>query len=71
MAVRLQRVPGLLTLRLNDRIMPLPDPIPEMFEIPLDAPLTRNRLVLEVDFEPLTRDRDGWGRVALVISPVE
>jgi len=71
MALRLQRVPGLLTLRLNDRLMPLPDPIPEMFEVPLDAPLARNRLVLEVDFGTATPACEGWGRIALAISPLK
>jgi hypothetical protein len=71
MAVRLRRVPGLLTLRLNDHLMPLPTPIPEVFDIPLDAPLARNRLVLEVDFAAATPNRDGWGMIALAISSIQ
>ncbi|ODU00731.1 MAG: hypothetical protein ABS79_02880 [Planctomycetes bacterium SCN 63-9] len=75
LTIRLEQVPGLQALRLNDRPIPLPKPMVATLEVPLNAPLARNRLILDVCFEPATSQESsshaGWGKIALVITPID
>jgi len=75
LSIRLERVAGLGSILLNGQSVPVPEPLPDSFEFAVVDPQTRNRLVLEVDFDrnqlqssPETAE---WGRIALVISSVD
>lgn len=78
LAVRLARVAGLASVRLNGPTIARPAAGTIALEVPLAGPLPRrNLLVLDVDFDA-ARPAPGpepspetWGEVALVISPRE
>ena len=65
----LEDVPGLLSVRLNDREVARPGPGSGTLEVPVEGMLTpKNLLVLEVD--PAGVRAEPWGRIALVIRGV-
>jgi hypothetical protein len=67
LVVRLDAVPGLRAVWLNDRELARPGPAADRIEVPLDAAAPgRNRLVLEIDPDGIEPGAD-WGRIALVI----
>jgi hypothetical protein len=72
LALRLEQVGGLVSVRLNDREIARPTPGTTALEIPLPSPLPRrNLLVLDVDPPGPERAPEPWGVVALVIGPRE
>ena len=71
--LELRSVPGLVSVRLNGRVIGRPDESGASadWSIPLDPPLLpRNGLVLEVELTTEGRANvPGWGEIALVIRP--
>jgi hypothetical protein len=72
LAIRFEQVPGLRSIRLNDRSIHLLNPLPDRFEIEADLIKGKNCLVLEVDFTSekstiIPPVGEGWGSIALVI----
>lgn len=73
LVLNLERVPGLVAVRFNDRPVPLPDPESSGLSVPLDQPRGQNELVLDVDpvrAASALRPGSQWGHIALVIRPV-
>lgn len=70
LTLRLERVPGLESVRLNGRELARPGPGVERLEILLEADLPARNL-LELALGPAARaaPAEGWGAVALVIRP--
>jgi hypothetical protein len=72
----LEKVPGIHSIRLNEREIPHVSPESSRYEIPLDDLPARNVLILEVD-PPIAQGptdartpagSSGWGCIALVIQ---
>lgn len=72
LSLRLEHVPGLLAVRLNDRELAGET---EALRLDLRAPLpARNVLCLDVDGRRASAAADGqpgWGEVAMVVVPLE
>jgi hypothetical protein len=68
----LEQVPGLHSIKLNDREIQDVSTERSSYEIPLDALLPRNALVLEVDPRLVERPKDSesfdWGCICLLVQ---
>jgi hypothetical protein len=74
LTLRLARVGGLVSARLNDREIARPSPGTTSLDIPLPGPLPRRNLLV-LDVEPPVpgpgQDPAPWGEIALVIAPID